>query len=53
MDRASAALGDPTPEFGAGQTEGVAQHPKQRGIGIDIDLSRLSVDDETGHLATP
>jgi hypothetical protein len=45
MDRAGPALGDAAPEFRAGQTQTVAQDPKQRGVGIDIDLSRLSVDD--------
>ena len=40
MDRAGAALGDAASEFGAGQTQGVAQDPKQRGVGIDVDLVR-------------
>ena len=49
MDRAGAALGDAAAVFGAGQPERVAQDPKQRGVGIDIDLVRLSVDRETRH----
>jgi hypothetical protein len=53
MDGAGAALGDAAAKFGAGQPQRIAQDPKQRGIGIDIDLLRLSVNRETRHYPTP
>jgi len=36
---------------GAGQSDRVAQHPQQRGVGIDIDLVSLSINAESSHFA--
>jgi hypothetical protein len=38
MDGASAALGDPAPEFRAGQTQLVAQHPQEWRIVRNVDI---------------
>ena len=43
MHGARSAKRDTTAEFGAAHAEHVAQHPEQRGIGIDIDAVRGSV----------
>src|SRR5215469_2467672 len=43
MHGARSAKRDTTAEFGAAHAEHVAQHPEQRGIGIDIDAVRDSV----------
>src|SRR5262249_35050416 len=52
MDGAGAALGDAAAILGAGQPDRVAQHPQQRGVGIDIDLMSLSIHAEISHLQT-
>jgi hypothetical protein len=51
MDGAGAALGDAATVFGAGQADGIPQHPQQRGVGINIDLMGLSIDAESSHFA--
>jgi hypothetical protein len=53
VNRARAALGDAATVFRAGQAQRITQHPQERGVGIDIDFVRLSVDRETGHHAAP
>jgi hypothetical protein len=52
MDGAGAALGDAAAILSAGQPDRVAQHPQQRGVGIDIDLMGLSIHGEISHLQT-
>jgi len=47
-----AALGDAAAILGAGQSDRVAQHPQQRGVGVDIDLMGLSIHAEISHLQT-
>src|SRR5258708_121008 len=53
MHGARAALCDTAAEFRAGQTDHVAQHPEERRIGLDIDLSRCSVDFDCDHRGSP
>ena len=53
MHRAGAALRDAAAEFRAGQADHVAQHPKQRRIGLDIDLLGRSVDFDRDHRGSP
>ena len=38
VHRAGAALGDAAAVFGAHEAEHVPQHPKQRRVGIDVDV---------------
>jgi hypothetical protein len=52
MDGAGAALGDAAAILGAGQPDRVAQHPQQRGVGVDIDLMSPSIHAEISHLQT-
>ena len=49
MDGTGAALRDATAVFGSRQTDLLPDHPQQRGIGINVDLSCSSVDNETSH----
>src|SRR5216110_2511642 len=51
VDGAGAALGDAAAELGAGEAEGVAQHPQERRVGGDGDRLALAVDGESdcGH----
>src|SRR5882724_2841368 len=51
VDGASAALGDAAPELGAGEPEGVTQHPEERRVGGDVDRFAFAVDGEAdrGH----
>src|SRR6266704_2746372 len=44
---AGAALRDAAPELGAGESERVAQHPQQRGVGRDVHGGALAVHGET------
>ena len=53
MHRAGAAGGDAAAEFGAGEFEMLAQHPKQRRVGRGIDLVPLSVDGQGDHRTSP
>src|SRR5262249_10786402 len=53
MDGAGAALGDAAAILGTGQSDRVAQHPQQRGVGIDIDLMGLSIHAEISHAPPP
>src|SRR6266516_1771655 len=46
MDGTRAALCDAAAELGAGEAEGVAQHPQQRGVRGVGDRTRLAVEDE-------
>jgi hypothetical protein len=39
VDGTSAALGDTAPEFGARQTQDIAQCPQERHIGRNVDLT--------------
>jgi hypothetical protein len=50
MHRASAALRDAASVLGSGQSNVLAQHPQQGGVGIDIDRLGFSVDGERDHL---
>src|SRR5882724_246447 len=52
MDGAGPALGDAAAIFGAGQSDRVAQHPKQRGVGVDVDLMSSSIDGDFSHWRT-
>ena len=47
--RARAADADAAAIFGAGQPEVIAQHPEQRGLGIDIESVLFAVDGQLGH----
>src|SRR3984957_12736144 len=49
MHGASAALSDPATILRTGESDRIAQHPKQRGVRLDIDLVRLSVDGKRYH----
>ncbi len=49
MDRAGPALRDPAAVLGAGQSDVLAQHPEQWGLGIDVELVLLAVDGERCH----
>src|SRR6266566_3885837 len=55
VDGAGAALGDAAAELGAGETEGVTQHPEERRVGGDVDRFALAVDGEAdrGHEGGP
>lgn len=46
MHRARPALSDSATEFGAGQSQNIAQHPEKRHLGRDIDCVFLSIHDE-------
>src|SRR5438477_367313 len=48
---AGGALGDAAAELGAGEAEGVTQHPEERGVGRDVDRFAFAVDGESdgGH----
>ena len=50
---AGAALRDAAAVLGAGQADLFPDHPQQRGVGIDVDVVRFSVDGETGHAFPP
>src|SRR5207247_990578 len=51
MDGAGAALGDAAAKLGAGEAEGVTQHPEERRVGGDVDRFAFAVDGESdgGH----
>src|SRR2546426_11207508 len=51
VDGAGAALGDAAAELGAGEPEGVTQHPEERRVGGDVDRFAFAVDGEAdrGH----
>ena len=53
MHRAGAALRDAAAVLGAGHAERVAQHPQQRGVGLDLDVVALAIDDESWHCGPP
>src|SRR6202030_1625529 len=53
VDRAGAALRDAATIFGAGHAERIAQHPQQRGVGLDVDVMALTIDDEGWHSVSP
>src|ERR1700682_5207626 len=53
MHSASPALRDTAPEFGASQTDHVAQDPKKGGIGLYVDLPGCSVDMDRNHCGSP
>jgi hypothetical protein len=52
MDGTGPALRDPATEFRAGQPDGIAQCPEERGIGFQIDVVLRSIDRERNHLAS-
>src|SRR5262249_24212918 len=52
VHRAGATLGDAATVLGAGQADRIPQYPKERGIWVDIDLVRPSIDVEISHLQT-
>jgi hypothetical protein len=50
MHGARTTLSDAAAIFGARQTEHIAQHPQQRGVSVDINVVRRTVDfDGEGH----
>src|SRR5207302_2682786 len=53
MDGAGAALGDAAAEFGAGEAERVAQHPKERHVAVDLDGLIAAIDVELNHPTAP
>src|SRR3989449_5817591 len=55
VDGAGAALGDAAAELGAGEPEGVTQHPEERRVGGDVDRFAFAVDGEAdrGHERGP
>src|SRR3954469_23812060 len=53
VTRAGAAWGDAAAIFGAGQPDVFTERPKQRGVRLDVDIDRLSVDAELCHRISP
>ena len=53
MHGARAAQGLAAAIFGAAHLQRVAQRPKQRGIGRDIELLRRAIDSQFDHLQAP
>src|SRR2546422_11561966 len=55
VDGAGATLGDAAAELGAGEPEGVTQHPEERRVGGDVDRFAFAVDGEAdrGHERGP
>jgi hypothetical protein len=53
MYGAGATLRDPAAVFSASESDGVTQHPEQRGVGFDIDLVGFSVDGKSNHARPP
>jgi hypothetical protein len=49
MNRTGTALCDATAVLRAGEADLLANHPQKRGIRIDVDLLRFSVDGEADH----
>ena len=52
MHSAGAALGDAAAEFRAGQSDFVADDPKQRRLRLDIEPMLFTVDGDSDHDAT-
>jgi hypothetical protein len=52
MNGTGAALRDPATEFRAGEPDGIAQCPEQRGIGFQIDVVLRSIDRERDHFGS-
>src|SRR5262249_30072253 len=49
MHRAGAARGHAAPELGASEPKMIAQDPKQRRFGFEVEVDRFAVYDETDH----
>jgi hypothetical protein len=53
VNGAGAALRDAAAILGAGQADLFPQCPQQRGVGVDADLVRFSINGETDHPSSP